>query len=381
MHSPNGPSSLYRRSLCPGSLRAEQGLSSTETKAAGRGTILHEAIYEHLCGRKPDLEPEHIEAIRSAWIQMLNAINDTPLPGIETDNGATGKTKAGGTWYAERTLQSPATSTNREVGTPDLFIVYPDHIVLIDWKFGDSFVDHPRWNFQLKDYAVSIWFELGLAYPISPVIIQPSAAGFEHNPWIYEYSDRDIMVKQIMDIRDRANSLDAPMVVGPACQFCKARSTCSARAVAAGSIALDLDPLAASPERLNMKLWQLRTLKQMAESRIQDIKAIIESGKAVASGWSIVQFGGAKPHTRLSPDKGNTGIIPEEIPVNEALYQVETEYSKYYVFARNSTYARTKIQKLEYPDDNHLVRAKRPVKIRVVKTKEAVFIQPNQIIR
>jgi hypothetical protein len=171
------------------------------------------------------------------------------------------------------------------------------------------------------------------------------------------------------------------MVVGPACQFCKAKTICSARSLVAGSLAFDVDPLQVGPQEMNLKLWQLKTLKGVAESRMAQIKSLIEEGKAVASGWSIIQFGGAKPHTRLSPDKGNTGVTPEEIPVNETLYQVETEFGVKYIFARNAVYARTKIQKMEYPDDNRLTRAKRPIKIRVVKAKEAVFIQPHQIIR
>lgn len=383
MHSHNGSSTLWRRSLCPGSLRVEQGLSSDHTKYSTRGSRLHEAIFRHLSQQEQlELAPDEIEDIRIAWQIMMDLTHDTLLPGAPyEDGGATGRTKNGGTWYAEITLEVTAEGDSKDCGTPDLFIVYPERIVLIDWKFGASFIDHPKWNLQLQDYACSIWGFTQLAVPIEPIIIQPSAGPYGHNPWIYEVSDREGFINRLANIRRNSFHPDAPLVVGPACQFCKGREICSARAMVAGYVSLDREPLHATPEEINMTLWHLKTLKTQAESRIQKLKELIEAGAIIAKGWSIVQFGGSKPHTRLQPDKTNEGFKEEIMAAkNGSLYRVKMEDVEVYVIAKDKRYARSIALAYIFRDVPKRERSKRRTEVTLVKATEAISIRPHQVI-
>jgi len=43
-HHPFSPSQLYRRVLCPGSYRMEEGLSDTSSPEAAEGTMLHREV-------------------------------------------------------------------------------------------------------------------------------------------------------------------------------------------------------------------------------------------------------------------------------------------------------------------------------------------------
>lgn len=317
-----------------------------------------------------------------AWQIMMDLTHDTLLPGTPyEDGGATGRTKNGGTWYAEITLDVTAEGEAKDCGTPDLFIVYPERIILIDWKFGASFVDHPKWNLQLQDYACSIWGFTQIAVPIEPIIIQPSSGSYSHNPWIYEVADREVFIDRLSRIRRNSFHPDAPLVVGPACQFCKGREICSARATVAGEIALDREPKHATPEEINMTLWHLKTLKTQAESRIQKLKELIEAGAIAAKGWSIVQFGGSKPHTRLQPDKTNEGFKEESMAAkNGSLYRVKSGELEVYVIAKDNRYARSIALAHLFHTESQYVRRQRPTEVALVKATEAIGIKAHQVV-
>lgn len=222
-HSECGPSQLQKADLCSASPFEESRLnSSIEMDYSKEGTKQHKIMERILNGEMtlPEVPDKYSKNIRSAVEMFLSCFQDTIL----TD----GTTSFGGFWHTE--MQLPCTSTSvfgkSDVGTIDFHCVYPEQkrIFMLDWKFGGAMVHHPKWNLQLQDYVSCLWDKYGFDYTIESAYIQPQARDkYDMQPWAFEPSDREWIVRRIRKIREKVYGPDLEYCVGPACQFCKAR--------------------------------------------------------------------------------------------------------------------------------------------------------------
>lgn len=219
-HTLNGPSSLSRRAVCPGSLAVEAELATAKEsfdQDAESGSRCHKAM-EHAILRKERVEltnEEHKKCL-FAWQALTFVLQGDKI----NDDGKT--TKAGGVVYVEQRFERLPYSIGDqdEVGTIDLGINYQDHFLLMDWKFGGSFVPHPRWNYQFKGYALGIWEEFGVK-PIHVACVQPDAmSSYQVVPEVYEIEDRFRFQREIDTIMERCHR-SPTLHVGKGCQFCK----------------------------------------------------------------------------------------------------------------------------------------------------------------
>lgn len=222
-HSECGPSQLQKADLCAASPFEESRLtSSIEMDYSKDGTKQHKIMERLLNGEMtlPEVPDKYSVNVRSAVEMFLSCLQDTVL--------ADGTTSLGGIWHAE--MQLPCLSTSvfgkKDVGTIDFHVVYPEQkrIFMLDWKFGGAMVHHPKWNLQLQDYVSCLWDKYGYDYTVECTYIQPQARDkYDMQPWSFEPSDRDWIVRRIMKIREKVYGPDLEYCVGPACQFCKAR--------------------------------------------------------------------------------------------------------------------------------------------------------------
>lgn len=286
-HTPNGPSSLSKRALCPASLAQETGLERDRfDEDADSGTRCHEVMECLLKGQPiPSTTDEEFKKIKFA-VDALNHL----LCGDKILYG-TGTTEAGGIVHVELTMENLPYSIagSPECGTVDLAIIYPDHILMLDWKFGGSFVDHPRWNKQLMGLATGIW-DRWPGLEIHSAIVQPRA-GADHRtePWIYRPEEFSTFTEELHQILVSCQEHPEIFCVGKACQFCEAarQNTCPARQQALGlfSQAPSLDPAEMDADTRARLMMAARAAKDTAEDFIRACKELVRSTGEPPTGW------------------------------------------------------------------------------------------------
>ena len=295
-HTPNGPSSLRKRALCPASLREEHGLEDSGDDAyRDSGIVCHSAMECLIDGSPlPDLDADEYAMVKLAVERANLALaGDVIIPG-------TGTTKNGGVVLCEVSCDNLPYSMPGfpEIGTIDLAIWYKgSHILLLDWKFGGSFVDHPKWNYQMHGYVLGLW-ELLERVPVHVAIVQPQAGDYSLNPWIMEPSEEPVMLERLRRIVENAYHPEATHHVGQGCKFCKAAKagTCPARLATFGAIAelgeswrekyAELDSVGQA--RI---LTAVRVMQSTADQIIDFAKTSIRSSGLVPRGWSATPAG------------------------------------------------------------------------------------------
>ena len=286
-HTPNGPSSLSKRERCPASMTVEASLERTKfDKRADSGSRCHKAMECHVMGAPlPDMSDEEYGLVQIA-IDALDRIlcGDKIVPGkMETVGGGRIMIEIGLNGLPYSVDGSP------EYGTCDLAIVYMDHILLIDWKFGGAFVDHPKWNRQTQAYALGLW-ELFPGRDIHVAIVKPRA-GIEHvvEPWIYECQMYQTFKSELTKIVTDCHENQETYCVGQACQFCLGAmlNACPARLAALNmfSTLQELRYEELPEERRSQLLTAARAARASADKLIDEARALIKSTGEVPEGY------------------------------------------------------------------------------------------------
>lgn len=272
-HSSCGPSSLEKRLFCPGSRREEEGLKDErETDEARDSGVTCHAAMEHLVKGLPlpDLMDKEYTAVTTAVARMNECLGGDVIMSGEM------RTKCGGIVLCERNFRPLPYSLDddhQETGTLDLAIHYPgSHILMLDWKFGGGFVNAPKWNLQMKAYALALWTYVEMV-PVNVAIVQPAAVNqYDTLPWVYEVDQYQGFLDELSSIVRNAYDPAATCHVGQACKFCRAKMTCQTRLSAMGIMG-SIDPD-----------WKKAVAEMTLEERarfLTGIKAMISVGEGV----------------------------------------------------------------------------------------------------
>lgn len=224
LHSPKGPSAAERWLVCPGSIKATEGMADTTSVYAAEGTFAH-------------------------WISELARINkknaDAFIGQTDPDGQFTcDKEMAGHVQYflnyveqfeCEEELIEAKVSYDAWVdggfGTLDAALLNDGTAVVIDLKYGKGIQIHAEDNPQLKLYALGLFQEHGMLYDFKTFklcICQPRL------DWIdeWEISAEELLTwaNEIVEpAADLADTDDAPFKAGAHCQWCKIKGTCQTR--------------------------------------------------------------------------------------------------------------------------------------------------------
>lgn len=303
-HTLNGPSSLSRREKCPASMAIEAGLSRDRfDRYSDSGDRCHKAMECYLLGAQlPDLSDEEYGLVQTAIKHLTQILaGDEIIPGsMKTQSGADLMIEVR---FDRLPYSMPGTS---ECGTCDLSIVYPDHIVLVDWKFGGSFVDHPKWNRQMQAYALGLWGYFP-GREIHVAIVQPRA-GFDHQmePWIYAPEQRDQFEKELKQIVVDGHNAKDIFCVGQACQFClgSTMNKCPARLASLNMFAsLQHLKYEEIPEDIKSQvLTAARAAKQSADRILDEARAVIKATGEVPEGYRASRT--SKDNVRIDANPG-----------------------------------------------------------------------------
>lgn len=267
-HSINGPSSLFRRKLCPGSYHAENGQPELPgNDAQSDGEKWHADIAKCIKARTllPDVDDEVVEA----WRIFLN------LRG------------AFSTVLVENTFSMKALP-ECGVGTPDLAMCEVfSHGMIVDWKFTHIDPESAAGNLQLQAYAI----ELCEAYNLSSVEVV-LACVLSKRISRHTYTSQELMAakKHIQSIIANAMRQDAPRVMGEHCRYCRAASSClSGTGMNVDEIqSTDMLPAGIHPDTLGalaikseaMSLWMTAIKSELLER--------LKNGEVIP-GWTLGQ--------------------------------------------------------------------------------------------
>ena len=203
-HHSCGPSSLYRRQMCPGSLEAERGLPNIESEYSEEGNLLHSAVW---------IENDR-ENLTIDQLKTLSFVDDA-LEKIAAKYGVT-------EWHGETRVRL----SGGRWGTIDCWGYAADgSIVIVDFKFGYKEVSAPASNLQLADYATGIidYSPHGVD-KVTACIIQPRIMG---SNWTeFTFTKFDAIKANIKSIIQKCNNHEAQRNAGEWCTYCKAFDTC-----------------------------------------------------------------------------------------------------------------------------------------------------------
>jgi hypothetical protein len=204
-------SNLFRRLLCPGSARMENGLPDIKSKEAEEGARLH------LYRQHPEYERRLLTSKEQDLLRSADKLEDEVLDVLRLKQELQDIMV---TISRERFLEDDLIS-----GHPDVLYVFPDTSLIIETKFGWHQVPTADVNLQTRCYAV-----LAPTLNVFTAILQPRLS----------YSDRITLAKygpehktaarvQIAEILKRSDDPNAPLNPSEeACRYCRARMICPA---------------------------------------------------------------------------------------------------------------------------------------------------------
>lgn len=209
-------SSLERRFLCPGSLKAEEGMPDIPSKAADSGNKIHNALRIYFSGTAGNLDDiatvcklDNRESIVLRWFAN-NA--DTE---IENHGGADKR------WPE---LHLPDTGDGIE-GTSDLVVHCNDNTWhVFDWKTGYGKQITATMNLQLRAYCVLVAEKFGLFHVKGHLYSagdDPADSAF--TSVTYGPDEIEESRKEIYAIRDACIAENAPRIPSlTGCKWCRA---------------------------------------------------------------------------------------------------------------------------------------------------------------
>lgn len=262
-HHAFGPSSLARRAACPGSWRIEKDLPAFETEDANEGTRLHAETAKILSvyaktGELPKLEDFSEYAAGSAGYVV----------GVIDQHGGRENCEI----HIEEKISFSYAGIEQYNGTPDVVLVFPELVIVIDHKYGHRPVDKAEDNEQGAAYALAAMTmykrQIAEVHFYNPVIMQKTSCTFDNAPELAKY---------IMRVIAECKEETAPVIPSEsACRYCKGAyyGTCPAvRATAELAVRkaeklVPLPALSVLPEETLFELAEKCALVGKLEERV-----------------------------------------------------------------------------------------------------------------
>lgn len=228
-HSRIGASSMYRWANCPGSVSRCRDIPRQSSFAAAEGTVAHRIGETRLRGAK-NLKAGLVQPCDGHDVEitqeMLDAVElyrqtvkDEMLPGDKL--------------HVEVQLKLEQIHPDL-FGTADAVIWCPGRkeLTVIDFKYGAGVAVEVQNNSQLKYYALGALLTLGYkAKTVTSMIVQPRCPHPDGPVRKVSFDAIDLLdfAADVADAVKRTEDPNAPLKVGPWCQFCPAAAICPAQ--------------------------------------------------------------------------------------------------------------------------------------------------------
>lgn len=204
-------SNLFRRALCPGSAKLEEGLPEEESLESREGQLLHDYAAHPEYDRRV-LKPQQQDLL-ALGDELVAQVIQTVRPNLKDP-----------TVVAEHREQQ---YHGIIPGRPDIVIEYPNDVLIIDRKFGYKVVERADLNLQLRSYAVIV-VPTVKASTVYVAIVQPRLT-YSEKITIAQYGRQEIdaSVMEIKSILKDSERPGASLIAGDEqCRYCKAKLIC-----------------------------------------------------------------------------------------------------------------------------------------------------------
>lgn len=318
-HSPDAPSSMARRVQCPGSHQLEQLFPEPDdTPEAMEGTAAHWVVAELAAGRTVtdgQIAPNGVviddEMIEGAQM-MVDALTDGgPLH----------------LWTIEQPVAIPRVSP-RCWGTPDArrWIIPRRRLRVADFKYGHGFVEVFE-NLQLIAYACGALSEAGIdgleeqAVLVELVIVQPRNYHRDGpvRMWSVNAADLRAHVNAMVAACELSLQPNAPLRLGPECEFCPGRHACptlTAAALDACDQVGTSTPLGLTAQQAAAELRRLNRTAELLHARITGLEQQVTS--ALRGGVPVPHF-----HLEQGAGRETWKIAAEQVKVIGQMYGLQ----------------------------------------------------------
>lgn len=265
MRPTTSASNLFRRALCPGSARMEEGLPDEDSVESREGDLLHH--YQ--------AHPEYVRSVlkppQRDLLKLAKELEDKFFETVESNFGvkASVQRREFETWFENVS------------GHPDVARRYLEKSLtaILDYKFGYKIVERAELNLQLRCYASMVepsdLATLQKPETVVVAIVQPRLSYSERITMAkYTRSDIEQAQQQIRSILEASEHPDAPLVAGEEqCRYCKAKLICSAYRQMLSQIPW----LATTDPKLSVGAREGRIIDRLSECTDQQLAAILEA--------------------------------------------------------------------------------------------------------
>lgn len=260
MRPTTSASNLFRRALCPGSQRMEEGLPEEDSEDSREGQLLHDYA----------AHPEYKREVLKPEQRDLLELNESLIQNIlERLKPSVGEPKINP--FRELPLANGLIT-----GTPDLVFEFTDTdytVAVNDTKFGFKIVERADLNLQLRAYAVLVYDARTPTRRVFVSITQPRLA-YSQRITIAEYFEEDIEASrvEIQKILERAGHDRAKLVAGEEqCRYCRAKLICPAFRKAFKHLV----PLRNGSHNLSKAAREAYLAKRLSECSDKDLEKVL----------------------------------------------------------------------------------------------------------
>lgn len=233
-------SKLYLAEICPGShaFPHQREASAAATKGTKGHSFLERVLLGDLEGAR-ELAPEELrDRLDGIDLPRLRELFGTFTPKIEQAFAYHARSDVARVLGAQMERDYSKATSDEIPGTADAWAGDDSWAVVVDWKFGRSFVAHPRENWQVKLFVVAIARVTGAdqVRGIIGKIDEDGGARFLHED--FDTMAIDAIAHGIRRISERVRAAQMAvedgrrpeLVVGEHCGYCPARWSCPAQA-------------------------------------------------------------------------------------------------------------------------------------------------------
>jgi len=325
-HALLSASGAYRWLNCTPSARLTEKMEDTKSPYAEEGTLAH-ALGELLLKKelkliKPKQFNQELKAIRENpmfFPDMEEEVEEYANYVMEAYNAALAKTKDALIFLEEQLDYSSYVPDG--FGTGDCIIIADGEMEIIDLKFGKGVEVSPIDNPQLKLYALGAYEKYGFIYGIDKIKMTIAQVRLNNiSSWdinvkmLEEWAENELKPKAKLAFEGKGE-----FVPGPWCGFCKAKTTCKARADMNLGLyqSYNQDPNLLSIEEIAGILGQVDDVIKWAN----DIKeyALEEALKGVKfPGWKLVE---GRSNRKITDEAALAAILIKEGYQEEQIYK------------------------------------------------------------
>lgn len=302
-HAVLSPSSAHRWINCPASVRLSEKVHGPETVSifALEGTKAH-ALGE----MKASLEfgfitRDEFSAAYDEWIKTEPHLDEHDAEAMEDHTDAYVE------FIRERMGLFPHSILMLEQrmpsgiphcwGTSDVVIVSPEHVEIIDLKYGTGLQVYAAGNPQLRLYALGALDTygdvLGDVRVVRMTVFQPR---------LHHVDTEELPVQELLDWRESVipiaeEALGDNARFGPseeACRWCPAAGVCTARTEVLAALDFEEDPDILTPEQMGDVLGRLKEIRDWADAVEQAALRRMYSDGEHIPGFKVVRSNGRR---------------------------------------------------------------------------------------